>query len=86
MNLKRLRVILPVIALAALTACGAETQSSSDSDDTKVKDPRDGWVLIDDTYHDGTWKACDGTTLVYTLDINNGGGIAVIPDSPECAK
>lgn len=31
-----------------------------------------------------TWKWCDGTTLVYESKMYNAGGIAVIPNSPEC--
>lgn len=88
MHLKRLLVVASlIVASSSLSACAGTTESEDNSVErsTIATDPRDGWVLVDETDYDYLWKTCDGTTLVYKINIERGGGIAVVPDSPVCA-
>ncbi len=84
--MKRLAVLAPLVLV--LAACGSEDSGSGLAQ--TADNPRDGWValpsvpLANDTDIE-IWKRCDGTTLVYVSDGAYAGGIATVPDSPECA-
>lgn len=90
MSVKK-KVLATLAILATLTACGSS--NTAHAEEPANTDPRVGWVIVqpgnggmssgaDDMK---VAKVCDGTTLVYTSSAYYKGGIAVIPNSPECA-
>ena len=83
-------------ALAALALLGAlSLQGCGDSYDGSTNgpgatDPRIGWVAVDPVpIDDGqdilVLKRCDGTSMIYVSYGYRSGGIAAVPNAPECA-
>jgi len=86
-------------ALAAFVLLGAlALQGCGDSYDSRdgsasgpgVTNPRDGWVAVDTVPIDGgqdilVLKRCDGTSMVYVSHGYRSGGVAAVPNAPECA-
>jgi hypothetical protein len=79
------RAFVAIAAAVLMAACGASSQSAT-AEAPPNTDPRVGPVILwggsPRSYH--TEKQCDGTTLIYSQTVMNGGGIAAILDSPEC--
>lgn len=77
---KTLAVVIGM--LVVLAGCASSIQESKSGN----TNPRSGWVLV--TQGRGgpyVQKICDGTTLLYSSHWSNtGGGLAAIPNSPEC--
>lgn len=93
MNRNTFGGLMAVVGVAAatgilVTGCGA-TSAHSDTPGPPVNtSPKNGNQVNlghgEDQGMNVTWKWCDGTTLVYESKMYNAGGIAVIPNSPEC--
>ena len=90
-------IALAASGCAAPTPCNAEQQGQENPTADTGTDPRGypdlDWKIVDAGCYQGntycetgepesaTIKACDGTTLLYEHE----GGIAAIPNSPECS-
>jgi hypothetical protein len=70
------RALIAVACVTLLAACAAPRAEEVNTS------PEDGWVYVDNLA--GLSKGCDGTTLVYHYG-GYQGGVAVVPNSPECA-
>lgn len=66
--------------VAVLAVGLAGCQASGGGGGPTEGDPREGVVKVEGT---DVRKVCDGTTLVYYRR-DHRGGVAVVPDAPEC--
>lgn len=71
--------------IAGIIFAGSVGVASADSA-PPTNSPKNGHVvgLKNDDQAGSVWKWCDGPTLVYQSFWSRSGGIAVIPNSPEC--
>lgn len=78
------------LAVVGLLGCSlALSGCTFDGDQTTVTEQEkraDEWTSIYSSGYDDIYKFCDGKTLVYLYKGSRKGGLAVIPDSPECAR
>lgn len=81
-------VVLAAFVVAVLAAVNAGCSTGAAADEPTVTDPRAGAVkMYGDAgiFWDQVEKRCDGTTLLYLVNDGEEGGLAAIPNSPECA-
>jgi|GEM_PF-1993277 len=94
MKLKSRVGAVSVLVLASCVACAGIASSAP----IPITSPKEGWVTVTQGYRDylrpgdngATFvqKTCDGTTLLYyAFSLQGGsGGVAALPNSPECAS
>ena len=86
-----MRTIVRAIAVAVmmtgltLSAAGCAVNTppqTTNPTNSPTTDPRSEWVLVNKgaNNYSSIYKRCDGSTLLY----QHGGGLAAVPNSPEC--
>lgn len=83
---RTLRAVAVIVMMTGLTlsaaGCAENTPpQTTNPTNSPTTDPRSEWVLVNTGgNYSNIYKRCDGSTLLY----QSRGGLAVIPDSPEC--
>ena len=80
--MKRVFIALVIVILCGTMAACDGVGALSQAPET---DPRKGVVRVfPDNNVPSFYKRCDGTTLIYWFEGDRRGGLAAVPDSPEC--
>lgn len=86
----RRRAVTLTAATAAVTslALAGVIGSLTAAADTGAAGPRKDWTTVVEWSDSGIAKRCDGTTLLYlhAAESTAARSLAVVPDSPECAR
>lgn len=79
------RMLAAFLAVFFVFTCGAVACDDPFQRGDASDNPKEGVVKVfPDNNVPSFYKRCDGTTLIYWFEGDRRGGLAAVPDSPEC--